>query len=121
MLERSFAVLALAVVLGAVLAVLHLRPSGLRPSWPVGLVHGAIGAAGLALLIASLGGSSRGATNGTAEFGTFAAALIALALLAGLGLLAMLSSGRRPGVLIAVHATLAITGFVILAAYLFAS
>jgi len=47
--------------------------------------------------------------------------LIALAALAGGCILAMhLLKGRRPGTLIGVHATLALTGFVVLAAYLMA-
>ncbi|MGH7069275.1 MAG: hypothetical protein ACREFO_04595 [Acetobacteraceae bacterium] len=120
MLELSFAVLLLAVVLGVVLALLHLRPGRASPPWPFGTLHGVIAATGFGLLLASLGGPVRGLTNGTAQFGVFAAALFASALLAGLGLLALLRAGRRPGFLIALHAGLAVTGFVVLAAYVFA-
>lgn len=120
MLEISFAVLLLAVTLGAFLGLLHLRPGRPSPPWPFGAVHGLIAASGFGLLLASLGGPARGLTNGTAQFGVFAASLFALALIAGLGVLALLSAGRRPGFLIAVHAGLAVTGFVVLAAYVFA-
>ncbi|MGH6677279.1 MAG: hypothetical protein ACRECE_13770 [Xanthobacteraceae bacterium] len=120
MLEISFAVLLLAVALGTLLALLHLRPGRASPPWPFGALHGLIAAGGFGLLLGSLGGPPRGLINGTAEFGVFAAALFALALIAGLGLLALLRAGRRPGFLIAVHAALAITGFVLLAAYVFA-
>lgn len=121
MLERSFAVFCLAVVLGIVLATLHLRPEGPRPPWQLGNVHGVVGAAGFALLLIALGGAPRGLINGTAQFGVFAAALFALALLAGLSLFGVLVAGRRPGFLMAVHAGLAIAGFVVLAAYVFAA
>ncbi|MGH7122275.1 MAG: hypothetical protein ACREFP_25330 [Acetobacteraceae bacterium] len=120
MLERSFVVFCVAVVLGIVLASLHLRPEGPRPPWQLGNLHGIIGAAGFGLLLIALGGAPRGLTNGTAPFGVFAAGLFALALLAGLGLFGLLVAGRRPGFLIAVHAGLAIAGFVVLAAYVFA-
>ncbi len=120
MLDESFAVLCLAVVLGSGLAFLHLRPGTSRPPWQLGILHGCLAIAGFSLLLPALGGRSRGLINGTAEFGTLAAILLACALLAGIGLFALLYAGRRPGFLIAVHTVLAITGFVILAAYVFA-
>ncbi len=121
MLDESFAVLCLAVALGIVLAFLHLRPGTSRPPWQLGILHGCMAIAGFSLLLVARPGHPRGLINGTAEFGTLAAILLAFALLAGIGLLALLYAGRRPGFLIAVHAALAITGFVILAAYVFAS
>ncbi|MDA8049651.1 MAG: hypothetical protein M0002_06545 [Rhodospirillales bacterium] len=121
MLDGAFAILFVAVALGTVLALLHLRPGRRPPPWQLGALHGLIAAAGLAALFLSLGGPPRGLTNGTAPFGEFAATLLVLALLAGLGILAMLYTARRPGLLIAVHAALAVTGFVILAAYVLAS
>jgi len=121
MLDQSFAVLSLAVVLGIVLAFLHLRPGARRPPWQLGLLHGIVAIAGFALLLAALAGPPRGLLNGTARFGTMAEFLFAAALPMGLVVFALLYAGRRAGFLIAVHATLAITGFVILAAYLFAS
>jgi hypothetical protein len=53
-------------------------------------------------------------------FGDISAALIALAALVGGGLLAARARKRRRGTLIGLHATLAVSGIVVLAAYLFA-
>jgi hypothetical protein len=62
-----------------------------------------------------------GLDQGTASFGTIATALIALAALVGGGLLAAhLLKRRIAGIMIGIHATLAVGGFVILAAYIFA-
>jgi hypothetical protein len=121
LLPVSFGLMTAAVLLGSVLALLHLRPAGRTPRrtppWPFGALHGAIGASGFAALLAALQGPPRGVAFGVGPFGLFAAALLALALLAGLFLLGALRLGRRASFLIAVHAGLAIAGFVILAAY----
>jgi hypothetical protein len=59
--------------------------------------------------------------HGTAGFGTIAAVLIAAAALLGAGFLATRLLRRRPlGLLIGIHATLAVSGFVILTAYVLA-
>jgi hypothetical protein len=139
MLPDSFGLLAVAVLLGGVLAVLHLRataggvppaggglstapsatppPGG--PGWQLGALHGLIGATGLVLLLLALGGPPRGVSLGVGAFGLVAAVLLALALLVGLAVLVAFRLRRRPGALIALHATLAVSGFVILAAYVF--
>lgn len=117
MVDTAFGLIVGAVLLGTILALLHLRPAGPTPPWPVGALHGLIGAGGLAALLVSLQGPPRGVAFGVGPFGLFSAALLVLALLAGLGLLAALCLGRRPGALIALHAALAVTGFAILAAY----
>jgi hypothetical protein len=69
----------------------------------------------------SRSGVARAATGldyGTASFGMIAAALITMAALVGGGLLAAGVFKRRiAGIMIGVHATLAVSGFVILAAY----
>ncbi len=117
LLPASFGLVAAAALLGTVLALLHLRPAGRTPPWPLGALHGAIGAGGLAALLVALEGPPRGVAFGVGPFGTFSAALLALALLAGLLLLGALRLGRRSGFVIAVHAALAVTGLAILAAY----
>ena len=118
MLIAAFIVLALAVLLGTVLAVLHLRGGAAAP-WPIGALHGLLGVSGLIVLILALRGPPRGLDQGVASFGAIGAALIALAALAGGGILVThLRKGRRAGGLIGVHATLAVSGFVVLAAYL---
>jgi hypothetical protein len=120
MLIAAFIILGFAVVLGSALAVLHLRTqSGVSAPWQVAALHGLLGVGGLVCLVLALRGPPRGLAQGTASFGAIAAALIALAALAGGGLLAMRLRNRRPaGALIGVHAALAVSGFVILAAYL---
>ncbi len=55
------------------------------------------------------------------SFGLIAAALFTLAAFVAMGLLAAhVRKKRAPGVMIGIHATLAVSGFVILAAYVFA-
>ena len=63
----------------------------------------------------------QGLDQGTASFGIIAASLVALAAVSGAGFLATHLFKRRPArILIGIHATLAVSGFVVLAAYLFA-
>lgn len=70
------------------------------------------------VLLLALHGPARGVTMGVGAFGRIAAALLALALLAGLMMLTMRLSARRiPGLVIGIHATIAVGGIVILAAY----
>jgi hypothetical protein len=119
MLTLAFSVLALAVAAGAVLAVLHLREARAAPPRALPVLHGILAVAGFAALLVALQGPARGIATGTASFGTIAAALFALAALFGLAMLALhLLRRRLPGVLIGAHATLAVSGFVILAVYL---
>ena len=66
-------------------------------------------------------GPARGVEQGTAAFGAGSAAILALAALVGVALLvARLRRGKVSSTLIGVHATLAVSGFVVLAAYYFA-
>ena len=121
MLNAAFIVLGIAVLLGCVLAVLHLRMGAVPPPWPFGALHGFVAVAGLAMLALALRGPPRGLEQGTGAFGIIAAVLIALAALAGAALLAArLRKRRLPGTLIGIHATLAVGGFVILLAYVLA-
>jgi len=114
MLILSFAVLTAAAALGALLVVLVMREGGARPAWWVGAVHGVLGALGLLILFLALRGPPRGAVDGTSLFGWDAAGLLAVALLAGIGVLVR---RRRPGLLLALHAILAVFGYVILFTY----
>lgn len=117
MLLLAFWVLAAAVGLGAALALLHIRPSRGSAPWQLGAIHGTLGAVGLVLLVLALRGPPRGTIYGIAPFGVVAAILFALALLAGLLVLRSLRRGRHPVTLIGAHAMIAISAFVVLAAY----
>jgi len=109
------------VVLGSALAVLHLLPQ--RPAIPLWLSapHGLLAMSGFIVLVLALRGPPRGVASGAGAFGMIAAALLALAVAAGgctLG--CRLLKTPVAGLLVGVHATLAIAGFAFLAAYLFA-
>ncbi len=120
MLTAAFAGLAAAVALGTALAIIHLR-GRTAPAipWPLRTLHALLGIGGLACLLLSLRGPPRGLDQGVASFGAISAGLIAVAALAGLGILFMhVVKKRRAGSLIGLHATLAVAGFVILLAYL---
>jgi len=119
MLTDAFLTLCFALLLGSVLAVLYLS-SGRVPALAAAL-HGLIGLAGFFWLLLALRGPPHGLATGTSSFGAVAASLLALAALAGGGILAAHRlKPRIAGTLIGVHATLAVSGVVILAAYLLA-
>ena len=125
MLIAAFVVLAAAVTLGAALAVRYLRaPAAVpprSPGWPLAAAHGVLGLGGLCLLLLALRGPPRGVELGVGSFGAISAVLLALAALAGLTVLFVHRvKRRRAATLIGLHATLAISGFVILTAYLLA-
>lgn len=122
MLTATFALLGAAVLLGSVLAVVHLRAGdAASPPSSIAALHGLLGLRGFACLVLGLLGPPQGLETGTASFGAIAAALIGLAALAGSGILATRFVKRRlSGALIGIHATLAVGGFVVLAAYLLA-
>ncbi len=120
MLTAAFSILTIAVALGAVLAVLHLQTNTAPPPWPLGALHGILALTGLACLALALRGPPRGVEHGAASFGLIAAVLFVLAALLGARLLAARVFKKRiVGGTIAVHAILAVSGFVILAAYVF--
>jgi hypothetical protein len=122
MLIAAFVTLGVAVLLGATLAVLYLRAATVPAApWPLAALHGLLGIGGLCCLVLALRGPPRGVDLGVASFGAIGAALMALAALAGLGvMLTHRLKRRRAGTLLGLHASLAISGFVILAAYLLA-
>ena len=101
-----------AVALGGGLAIPYLRGSSRRPPWPVAAIHAAFGAAGLAALLIAIRRGLPPSAMGTAGFAPAAAILLALALT--LGVMFALRRRRPAGVLVAVHASLAIAGFVVL-------
>ena len=117
MLLVATCLLGLTLMAGLGLAVrLSLVPVG-RRLWPA-IAHGLLGAAGFVVLLLGLRGPARGVAMGAGSFGTIAAAMLALALLAALAIIAAQVRRRPPATLVvAVHATLAIAGFVVLAAY----
>ncbi|MGH6973210.1 MAG: hypothetical protein ACRED7_07940 [Stellaceae bacterium] len=118
MLHLAFAVLTVAALFGAGLTILYLRGSS-APRLPqaLPLAHGALGAAGLILLIVVLRHGLPPMDNGTAGFGLIAAGFFGLALVLGLSIAAIGWHGRRPGgLVVATHASVAIAGVVVLAA-----
>jgi hypothetical protein len=122
MLIAAFAILGTAVLLGSILAVLHLRTDGaVAPPWKLAALHGLLAIAGLGCLVLALQGPPRGLAQGTASFGMIAAALIALAALFGAWFVAKhLRKKRLGGIPVGIHATLAVSGFVILMVYVLA-
>jgi hypothetical protein len=122
MLIAALAILAVAVLLGSALAVMHLRTDGaVAPPWTLAALHGLVAVAGLGCLSLALGGPPRGLAQGTAAFGIIATALMAAAAVLGAGFVAArLRQRRLPGLLIGIHATLAVSGFVILTVYVLA-
>ena len=126
MLHVAFALLLLAAVLGGFLALgfIHVNdtaPAVVRALRPhvraLGLVHGGVAAAGLLTLIAALRDPSIHAAIGVAGFGLAAAWLFGIALALGLVILATARRRRgRVSLLVAAHATLAVSGIVMLMA-----
>jgi hypothetical protein len=122
MLLFSFTLLLITGLFGGVLAALHLRTEAVPPKAAFGVLHGLLGTVGLAVLLLALRGPPHGLAMGVGSFGRVAASILAVALLAGLVIVARYFRRRQPpGLLIGIHATLAISGIVILAAYIFMS
>jgi hypothetical protein len=118
MLTYSFLLLLAAVVLGAVLAIVQLRSAGPRVPWPAGALHALLGASGTA--IAALAPAQAAAAQvGTGGFRGIGVVLLCLALAVGLVIIRGRILGRRLGsTVVGVHALLAISGVVVLGAYL---
>jgi hypothetical protein len=114
LLQASFWLLTLAVAAGTILALLHLR-GGSRPPLAAGLAHAAVGTLGLILLLPFAFGAPRGIASGSAAFGPIAACLLIGALLTGAVVLLRRRNG--PVVTMAIHAGLAIAGYVMLLAW----
>jgi hypothetical protein len=118
----AFIIIAIAVLLGAALGGLHVQTEGrAAPPWLLAALHGLLGISGLGCLIFALCGPARRLDQATGSFGIISVALIALAALLGVSFMVTRQrKGRPAGILIGIHATLAVSGFVILAAYVFA-
>lgn len=112
----AFIILSVAAALGALLAIPFLRGKEVRRGhWVPTLAHGGLGAAGLAVLVAALWHGVPASGMGTAGFGPGAAVLLALALALGISIALASFRRRRPAsTLVAVHASLAIAGIVVL-------
>jgi hypothetical protein len=122
MLTLSLVILGIAALAGIGLLALYqwVKPTG--RVWIPGAVHGGIGLIGFLTLLPALRGPPRGVASGASNFGSIAAIMLALGLaLGGLAALARLRR-RSPGALVlGLHATLAVAGLVMLAAYASAS
>jgi hypothetical protein len=111
-ISAAFCLCCAAVVIGAGLAIPYFRGSYRRLPWPIGVVHGVLGAAGLAALLLVLRHGPPPSGMGTTGFPPAAAALLGIALLLGLAI--GLRRRHPASVLVALHAGLAIAGFVVL-------
>ncbi len=113
------AVLATTALLGIGVLLLPLRWPALAASWLPGAIHGACGVSGFLLLASSLGGPRRGVSMGAGSFGIVATELFGATLLLATAMAAARLRRRRPNILvIGLHATLAVGGLTLLAAYL---
>jgi hypothetical protein len=101
------------------LTVLHLRSDSIKDvPWPIAGLHAVFALGGFGALLASLDGPPRGIDQGTSSFGAISGWMLALAVVFGLLILAARLGGRtRAGGLIGIHATLAVSGFVLFAVY----
>ena len=120
MLNAALIILVIAVLFGSWLAVLHSagRPAERTPL-PLALMHAGLALGGLALLAVTLRGPARGADQGVAGFGVTAAGLLAVAAIIGAQIFVRFRLRKKSaGALIGVHAALAVSGVVILAAYI---
>ena len=119
MLASSLTLLGLAALLGAALALVGAKAAGKPPSAWLASLHGIVAVSGFALLLAALiEGPARGAATGTQSFGAIAAVLLLLAACLGIAsLLLHIRRRRLPGFWASAHAVIAVSGFVILAAY----
>ena len=118
MLVLAFALLLSTALLGGVLAALHLRAERPPPGPIVGALHGLVGIAAFTALLLALGGPPRGEALGIGQFGRISAALLAMALVAAIPIVVVRLRRRSiPGLVIGVHATIAVSGIVVLAAY----
>lgn len=90
----------------------HLRGTS-RPPLVAGIAHGLVGTVGLAALLLALRGPPRGVAAGAGSFGAVSAVLFAGAVLTGIVMLAL----RRNGAVMAIHAGIAITAYVLLLAW----
>jgi hypothetical protein len=84
-----------------------------QPPLAAGIAHGVMGAVGLVILLFALQGPARGVEAGAGSFGMVSAILFAAAALLGVLLLLL----RRKAAVMAIHAGIAITAYVLLLAW----
>ena len=119
MLLASGYVLGLTSLAGLLLFAIYGRTRVFPRIWLPGAIHGAMGLAGAILLAAGLRGATRTPASGTGSFGLVSVVLVAGALLAGgVVFVRRLRLRGPPAALLGIHATLAVAGLVMLAAYL---
>jgi hypothetical protein len=119
MLADAVLVLLAALALGAVLAIEQLRTAGApRIPLPVGILHALLGTCGLSLA-AFAPSEAAAAQAGAGGFRRIGAALLCLALAVGLVILRRrVLRHNLTTTLVGIHALLAISGVVVLGAYL---
>jgi hypothetical protein len=121
MLITAFWILAAAVLAGSTAAIPYLRSKATAVPIPLSAVHGTLALTGFACLLIGLSEPRQALAGGVGAFPVVAAVLLGIAVLAGAGTLAARVRRKRIAeLLIGVHATLAIGGFVVLAAYVLA-
>jgi hypothetical protein len=114
----AFALLLGTAVLGGALAALHLRTERPPPGPVFGALHGLVGIAGFIALLLALRGPPRGEALGVGQFGRISVALLATALVVAIPIAVMRLRRRDiPSLVIGAHATIAVSGIVVLAAY----
>ncbi len=119
MLIAALAVVSAAVLIGLALGTLYMiKEDPPKRIMVVGWLHGALGATGVGLLLLALRGASRGVAQGAGSFGWISGTMLAATLAGGIVILAgHLRRKPNPPLLIAMHATLGVAGYVMLAAY----
>jgi hypothetical protein len=118
MLRLSLILFFITMLFGFVLAAMNLRTSDKAPPLLMRATHGVLGAAGLAALFLTMGTPAVGANAGVGPFRMDAVVLLSAALLLGLGILVTFRiAPKSAGAVIALHATIAMFGLAILAAY----
>ncbi len=112
MLDTAAILFALAAAGGLAMAIIHLRSKGEKhPPMPLALLHGALAAAALLLVIAAF------VQVGASDLGWLALALFVIAALGGFVLFANhLRKKPLPTPLVLVHGGAAVVGFVLLLA-----
>ena len=115
MLTWALWILPAAVAAGIALSCFYLLERPIRGAVRLGAhAHGLLGLSGTGLLAASLLGGAPDPQN----FGRIALWMLGLALFGGLVIIAATLRRRRaPGIVVALHATVGMGGFVILLAY----
>jgi len=120
MMTAALILLLIAVLFGCWLAFLHFdgRPPEAVP-WALALMHAGLALVGFLLLVVTFREPAPHAVSGgMAVFGRTAITLLTGAIAVGLGLLARFRLRKKGAeALVGIHATLAISGIVVLAVY----